>query len=53
MAWPDDTGVVTATGAACVLDVLALVTEAIGFVLSITKTQKNMESRVGMDYFNV
>ena len=36
VAWLDDTvGVVTATGATCVLEVLALVTEAMGFVLSI------------------
>lgn len=40
VAWPDDTvGVVTATGAACVVEVLALVTEARGFVLSIKDKQ--------------
>lgn len=46
VAWPDDTvGVVTATGAACVLEVLALVTEAMGFVLSILTKKNNIKSQ--------
>jgi hypothetical protein len=35
-------GVVTATEAACVLQVLALVTEVMGFVLSIKKEKKKL-----------